>query len=105
MDRPARKLAGARARLETFLAAALVAASLPDRASADPVVATVADATLFGESGDSAADAQRRPALTITYDAPASNDVPLPLWAYAALAAGMLGVGAAALRTAPAPAA
>jgi hypothetical protein len=50
------------------------------------------------------ADAQQRPTLTITYDAPASSDVPLPRWVYAALGAGMLGIGLLAVRKAAAPA-
>ena len=49
------------------------------------------------------ADAQQHPALTITYEVPASNDVPLPPWAYVALGAGMLAIGALAGRRAAAP--
>src|SRR5262249_2630179 len=60
MERPALKIGAARPRLRFFWAAALAIATPLGRASADPVVATfttVADATLFAESGDLASGA------------------------------------------------
>ena len=46
---------------------------------------------------------QQRPVLSVTYELPAPADIPLPPWAYAAVAVGVLAIGVRAARGAGAP--